>query len=232
MVMSTAAESLTTPGLPAIVVPTSRMTLDDYRDWVYSKDFPTQGRITFINGRLIIEMSPERIDTQNRVKQEINYVIGAIVKDENLGDYYPDGAWITNRAAGVSIEPDASFASWETLKSGRLAPTDDPKRKGEGIELVGTPDWVCEVVSDTSEEKDAEVLVAAYHKAGIHEYWLIDARSDEIDFQLLVWTPSGYDAADEREGWRASPVFGREFQIVRTRDQLNRWQYELRRRNL
>jgi Uma2 family endonuclease len=229
-IIMAAIDVFTAPSVPAIVVPSSRMTLDDYRDWVYSKDFPDRGRITYVSGRLIIEMSPERIDTHARIKGEISFVLAGIVRESDLGEFYIDGVWITNRAAGVSNEPDAAFATWESLKSGRLAPPADRPIKGEGIELVGTPDWVCEIVSDTSEEKDTELLVAAYHKAGIREYWLIDARGAEIDFRLLVSTPSGYQAAEVHDEWRTSPIFGRDFQIIRYRNQLDRWQYELRQR--
>lgn len=213
--------------LPALVVPPTAVTLDGFRAWVYSREFPENGRITFVAGRLIIEMSPERIDSHNRIKEEVSFIIGSLVRELDLGDFYPDGAWITNRQAGVSNEPDASFATWETLQSGKLVPPRDKPQDGKHIELVGTPDWVCEIVSDSSVEKDTQLLVDAYHQAGIREYWLIDARGSEISFQLLIWSPAGFQAAENRDGWHTSPVFGREFQFNRTRDRLNRWRYHL-----
>lgn len=216
--------------MPALVVPPAAVTLEGFRDWVYSPDFPECGRITFVAGRIIIEMSPERIDSHNRIKEEVSFAIAELVRKLDLGDFYPDGAWITNRPAGVSNEPDASFASWETLQSGKLVPPSDKPQDGKHIELVGTPDWVCEIVSDSSVEKDTQLLFDAYHRAGVREYWLIDARGSEIDFQLLVWSPDGYQAEETREGWQVSPVFGREFQFTRTRDRLNRWRYQLQQR--
>jgi Uma2 family endonuclease len=219
--------------LPAVVVvPPSGMTLDRFRAWAESEEFPGQGRISFVDGRLIIDMSPERIDLHTKVKGEISFVLTGIVKQERLGEFFPDGAWITNREAGLSNEPDAAFASWETLKSGKLAPASGAPQADLYVELVGAPDWVCEVVSDNSENKDTDLLVHAYHKAGVREYWLIDARRDEIDFQLLVWEKSGYRAVEPRDGWLASPVFGREFQLIRFRNEAGRWEYELRQRAL
>ncbi|HYO24858.1 MAG TPA: hypothetical protein VEQ85_07905, partial [Lacipirellulaceae bacterium] len=66
------------------------------------------------------------------------------------------------------------------------------------------------------------------HKAGIREYWLIDARGEQVSFLLYVWTATGYKPVEPRDGWQASPVFGREFQITRDRNRLDRSRYELR----
>ena len=134
---------------------------------------------------------------------------------------------VTNVAANVSNNPDASFASWKGLDSGRvrLVP-----RKGEEDrfkDLEGTPDWVLEVVSDGSEEKDTEWLRDAYHRAGIPEYWLVDARGDEIVFQILYHRKRGYVAAPINNGWQKSRVFGREFRLTRKRTRRNLWDYTL-----
>ncbi len=209
-----------------VEVPRSGMTLDDFRAWVYSEDYPQRGRITYVNGRLIIDMSPERIDSHNKIKTELVQVIAGFVQREKLGEFYSDRAWIINREAVVSNEPDAAFATWETLKSKKLAPPAD-RADDDRFELIGTPDWICEIVSDSSEKKDYRTLLKAYHSAGIREYWLIDARGEEIEFQLHVWALSGYRAAEPRDGWLASPVFNREFQLRRFRNEIGRWNYEL-----
>lgn len=93
---------------------------------------------------------------------------------------------------------------------------------------MGTPDWVCEVVSDSSRRKDKKLLVDGYHRAGVSEYWLIDARGEEIDFQVLHWTTEGYVAAADQAGWRRSEVFATSFHLERSRDRMGRWRYELR----
>lgn len=209
-------------------VPAFAMTLQGFRTWASSEGFPEQGKITFVAGRLLVDMSPERIDLHTKLKGEITYRIRQIVEQADLGDVYPDGVLISNEEADVSNEPDVSFASWETLKSGKLAP---PADKGDKfIDLVGTPDWVCEIVSDSSLEKDTKFLREAYYKAGIPEYWLIDARGEEIEFSLLVAGKNEYQLAAANEGWRFSPVFDREFHLSRNRDQVNRWQYYLQSR--
>ena len=215
---------------PVIVVPATKMTLDDYRAWVYSDDFPERGRVTFVNGRVIIDMSPERYDLHVAIKESLNSTLGPLVRQFDRGRYYPDGGLITNATAGVSNEPDALFATWETLESGALAPPAGSVNDDRYMELVGAPDWVCEIVSDSSVEKDTKHLRAAYHKAGIREYWLIDARGEAIDFQLLVRADGGYQGAPLVDGWAYSPVFEREFRLTRERDRLGRWKYDLHHR--
>jgi len=220
--------SPTTPGL--IEIPSTAGTLDGFRAWARSESYPEHGRITFVNGKLIIDMSPERYESHLRIKDELNYIIGGLIRVHDLGHYYPDGGFFTHSAAKVSNEPDAMFASWATLESGKLAPPEDQPQDGKHIELVGTPDWVCEVVSDTSVKKDTRDLRTAYHKAIVPEYWLIDARGDEIVFQILVWRTQGYVAAENRNGWLRSVVFDREFQLTRDRDRVSSWKYELAQR--
>lgn len=212
---------------PTLTVPPAAVTLDGFRAWADSENYPERGHIAFINGRLIIDISPERIELHAKLKAEIQHVIYTLSENGDLGDFYPDGTMLTNAEAGISNEPDGMFASWETLESGKLAPPSDRPQDGKHIELVGTPDWVCEIISDSSVEKDTELLLDAYHQAGVKEYWLIDARGEEIDFQLLVWSPDRYQAAENHEGWQASSVFDCKFQITRTRDRLDRWKYRL-----
>jgi Uma2 family endonuclease len=136
---------------------------------------------------------------------------------------------ITNQPAGLSTEPDAMFASWETLESGRLslAPRspDDP----DGIELVGTPDLVVEVVSTSSHRKDTITLRAAYARASIPEYWLVDARGTALRFEIFALSEAGfYTAATAPNLPQVSHVLGRSFQLQRERNRLGRWSYFLK----
>lgn len=213
--------------VPTVVVPPAATTLDGFRVWLNSTHFPERGRITFVDGKLIIDMSPERYETHLKIKEAISRVLGKLVRDLDMGDFYPDGGFVTNPSAGISNQPDAMFASWETLESGKLAPPSDQPKDGRHLEMVGSPDWVCEIVSDTSVEKDTKILLEAYHRAGIREYWLVDARGESINFQLLIWTPDRYQQAESRDGWLRSTIFDREFRLTRSIDRLGRWRYDL-----
>ncbi|MEM8945654.1 MAG: Uma2 family endonuclease [Planctomycetota bacterium] len=212
-----------------IEIPPSAYTLEGFTEWTYSEAFPEQGRITFVDGRILIDMSPERYESHSKIKAVIYGVLVPFIYEQDLGEFYPDGARFKNESANISNEPDALFASWQTLESGKLTPPPfDVVPEGQHIDLCGSPDWVCEVLSNSSVTKDKKLLLESYHKASIPEYWLIDARGDEIDFQILVWQTDGYVAVNDEDDWNFSPVFDRHFQMTRDLNRVGRWRYHLK----
>jgi Uma2 family endonuclease len=213
--------------LHAVRIPATARTLEGFRAWSHSETFPEYGRITFVAGEIIIDMSGEEITTHVWLKTEVARVLANLNVEQQLGIMHGDGTQVVNEAADLSNIPDAVFVTWESLESGRVQLAPRPKKPEQSVELTGTPDLVVEIVSDSSVEKDPELLRQAYHKAGIPEYWLIDGRGDKIDFQVLHHRRTGYAAAPERGGWRRSRVFGRSFRLERTRGRLNQWVYRL-----
>jgi Uma2 family endonuclease len=125
------------------------------------------------------------------------------------------------------LDPIHAFVSYESIRSARV---EFPPLKGDpraGMEIVGTVDWVLEVVSTSSIKKDKTLLRKAYFNAGIPEYWLIDARNDEIEFQMLVRGKGEYMLVAADDGWLTSPTFGKSFKLDRTFDDLEMIQYTL-----
>jgi Uma2 family endonuclease len=210
-----------------IVVPPSAHTLAGFRAWARSDEFPERGRISFLGHEIHIDMSPEEIETHNKVKGEVGYVLIGLNKKRKLGEFYSDRALLTNEGANLSTEADAAFATWATLEAGRLRLVPREDEEGEYVELEGTPDWVLEVVSKSSVRKDTRELRERYYRAGIAEYWLIDARGEAIDFQILVRGPDGYVPTGGRGGWQPSPLFGRRFRLTRRRGRMGHWEYTL-----
>ncbi|MFO0967716.1 MAG: Uma2 family endonuclease [Gemmataceae bacterium] len=209
-----------------LVIPRGATTLAGFRAWSQADDFPREGVITFLNGEIWLDMSPERLLSHNRIKTEETRILATLAVSDNLGDFYSDRTRLVNKGADLSTEPDGLFVTWATLQSGkvRLVPTKDGQ---DFIELEGTPDWVSEIISPSSEKKDADKLLHAYHKAEIPEYWLIDARRSHIDFQPLVWRPAGYEPVAAKAGWYASPVFGKAFRWRRHKNVIGQWAYLL-----
>jgi len=208
-------------------IPVSALTQAGFRDWATSDDFPEHIRAAFIEGEIFIEMSNEELEAHILVKTEISRALSTLVRELKLGKFFGDGLLISNEEASVSNNPDASFFTLESFRSGRvrLVPKKDETERYREVE--GTPDWVLEVVSDSSVQKDTARLREAYHRAGISEYWLIDARGDEIHFQILSHRKNGYAATPIRAGWQRSRVFGRAFRLDRQRDALGLWEYTL-----
>lgn len=213
---------------PVISIPAAAArSLDGFRDWAHSDDFPQRGKVSFIQGEILIDMSPEELETHNKVKTEITSVLHRLCRELNLGTIYSDRTLLTNDAAELSTEPDGTFASWDAFRSGRLKRVPRKDHPDEFIELRGSPDWVLEILSRSSFAKDLKKLRLAYHRAAIPEYWLINALEKRIDFQILTYFPSGYVAAKNRQGWRRSAVFHHDFRLRRQRDELDDRQYVL-----
>jgi Uma2 family endonuclease len=226
--MATVIDAHNPDGLEPVRVPDKALTLTGFRAWAASEEFPRRGRISFINERLLIDISPEEIETHNKVKTAVGIAVPGFIARHDLGTYYSDRTLLTNVRANLSTEPDGMFACWESFDRHRVELVPRRGHDGHFIELKGTPDWVVEVVSLGSRNKDRVMLREAYHAAGIPEYWLIDASGDPLDFQLLVHERSGYVPAEPTGGWRRSPVFGRLVRLDRVRDRLGLWKYTLR----
>ncbi|MDZ4657441.1 MAG: Uma2 family endonuclease [Bythopirellula sp.] len=212
---------------PAIIVPAAAATLDGFREWAISDDFPERGKITFVAGEVIVDMSPESLEEHSEIKTEICRVLAALVRGTNRGRLHIDGVLLSNKQATVSNEPDALFVAKDALSTGRIKLTPVKGRLHSSKEIVGTVDWVLEIVSPSSKRKDKVLLRKGYYDAGIPEYWLIDALDEEIDFQILVRDATEYIAVAPQDGWIASPTFGKSFKLERALDKHGFLEYTL-----
>jgi Uma2 family endonuclease len=202
-------------------------TLAGFRAWAQSDDFPEMGKFSLINGNILIDMSPEEIETHNKVTGAIGLGVSGVNEEADLGEYFWDGTLLTNTKADLATVPDGTFVKWATSQAGRVQFIPRKDRQGQYIEIRGSPDWVLEVVSMWSVKKDTKELPVLYHRAGILELWLVDARGKDIDFQILVRRRSKYARANIRSGWSFSPVFGRWFRLARKKNRQGRWNYRL-----
>ena len=154
----------------------------------------------------------EEFESHNQVRAEIGGVLQPLVKRLGFGKYLPEGMRYSHPDTSLSTEPDGIVVSNETVSSGRVRYVGG--KTGHRTEVIGTPDIVIEVVSDSSVEKDTEWSVEAYFDAGVPEYWLIDARDeDDITFQILKRGRSGYVQTRRIGGWVKSGVLGQSFRL-------------------
>jgi len=218
--------SLYGDGRLCVRIPWSAATLAGFREWVKSDGFPEKVRVTYVDGEIYYDMSNEELETHNQPKVEVLRVLVNLNRRLKLGKCYGDGILLTHVAANVSNNPDATFIRRATLQSQRIRLVPRNGTADHYIEIEGTPDMVLDVVSNDSVRKDTRQLRGAYHKAGIPEYWLIDARRKEISFQILHRQEDGYEAGNPG-GWQTSRVFRRDFRLVRRRDDMGLWEYTL-----
>src|SRR5262249_51501077 len=148
----------------------------------------------------------------------------------NLGDFFSDRTLLSNPRVNLSTEPDGSFCSWEAFRQGRVRMV--PGASHGHVELEGTPDMTLEVVSDSSVRKDNELLRDLYWRAGVREYWIVDARGPATLFTLLKHTPAGYVAVAAEEGWLPSAVFGHAVRLTQSTNEIGQALHTLEARPL
>jgi Uma2 family endonuclease len=211
-------------------IPRTAATLAGFRAWAKSDAIPEKVRVTFVDGEIYYDMSNEELETHNKPKIEVARVLLNLNRKRKRGNFYGDGVLVSNEEAEVSNNPDGTFLLRATIESRRVRLVPREGREGQYTEIEGAPDWVMEIVSNDSVRKDTVQLREAYHRAGISEYWLIDARGPKIDFQILHWRPDRYEPAPSQGGWQRSRVFDREFRLLRERDDMGLWEYTLQSR--
>jgi Uma2 family endonuclease len=209
----------------AVVIPDWVVDLESFRRWADSEDFPKHGRIWYLQGNVWVDMSKEQLFTHSAVKHEIGFVLTRLIKEGNLGRFFPDGVLLSNEAADIAGIPDAIFVSKESRSSGRVRWVEGVE---EGmLEIEGSPDMVLEVISRSSVQKDTVVLRKAYWEAGVREYWLVNAREDPISLDIFRYGPKGYVNARKREGWVKSDVFKKSFRLSQDKDDQDDPEYTL-----
>lgn len=200
--------------------------LESFRRWARSDEYPERGWVSFLDGEIWVDMSMEQLFVHHRVKTQFTIVLGGLVAREELGYYFSDRAPLVNEGANLSTEPDGMFCSFRAIEDKRI---DLVEGLEEGhVEIEGTPDMILEVVSRYSVRKDTKVLRHLYWRAGVPEYWLVDARKTPLHFDILHWTERGYSATRRKQGWLKSKVIGRSFLLETKPDRLGHPQFFLR----
>jgi Uma2 family endonuclease len=209
-----------------VLIPGWVIDLESFRRWAHSDEFPTRGRVSFIDGMIWLETAMEEFYFHNQVKRAYNDTLSPLIRAANNGYYVPDGCLWTHAGADISTEADAMFFTFEALKTGRIRHVEG--KKGGDVELEGTPEMTLEIVSDSSVKKDTIILKDKCANAGVAEYWLVDARREEPSFQIWRLHEGSYLLADNDNGWLKSSVFGKAFKLDHAKDELGKPQFELR----
>ena len=208
-----------------IEIPTWVTDLSAFRRWVHSVAVPEDAKVYWIGGEVWVDMSNEQIFSHVDVKGAIFRVLADLSDDMDLGRVFTDGVLYTNDYADIGVDPHAIFVSHESRAAGRVKFVRG--KKGGLVEVQGTPDMVLEVVSRRSVTKGNQILFEGYWRAGIPEYWLVDARKSPARFDIYRHTTDGYVATRRRDGWLKSIVFGKQFRFAESKDRFGDPAYSL-----
>jgi Uma2 family endonuclease len=201
-----------------VAVPAWVKDLGSFHRWVESDAIPDKVRIDYLAGEVWIDMSEEQVWSHNQLKTEFTFALVGLARQTGLGRFFQDGLRIEHPEADLSAVPDGVFilkTTFETMRATVLK-----RRAGGALRVQGSPDMVLEAISDSSVQKDRELLRDLYWKAVVREYWLVDARKDPLTFDILRHTAKGYSSTRKQGGWMKSAVFGKEFRLLQGVDDL------------
>ena len=215
-------------------IPAGIETFEDFRRWSLSDEFPQRGRIDFINGHIEVDMAPDRINTHSVIVSAIVATLWNFVDRHGLGQVLGSQTRIASRPAELSCEPDIKVVLWESLRSGRVkyAPATNQLSEDDMLEVEGGPGVVVEILSPGSVEKDKTLLPPAYFKAGVREYWLVDALEKQLSFQIQKRGRKGFETVvPDAKGFAHSDVLNQSFRLKRRKGPVDyTWIYNLEHR--
>lgn len=213
-------------------IPPDAYTFEGFWRWLESDEFPESGRIDFLDGEISVDMSPESLYTHGALKVEITATLVELVTRAGRGDVQTDSCRFRSQFAGVSTEPDVMVLLNETLESGRVRFIPYAKYPDQVLAFEGSVDLIVEIVSNSSVGKDLKRLPPLYARAGVRELWLLDARKDDLRFDLLTLDRDRYvPVSPDPEGWLRSPRLERSFRLTRFHQPPFPWRYRLEHRD-
>lgn len=218
--------------LPAVIfeerlrIPSEIHRLAPFRLWSAGAEFPEEGRIDFLAGDIEVDLSPEDLHTHGTAKTEVAARLQLLVADPNRGQVFVDRARVVSSVANLSVEPDIVVVLGESLATGRVRFVPGAKDPTRSKEIEGAPDLIVEIVSDSSEKKDTARLPRLYAKAGVPEFWTIDARGPKVKFSIDRLAGALYRRQEsDSSGWIDSPLLGLRCRLSRERTAWGSWRY-------
>lgn len=145
-----------------------RMTADEYYQ-LEDDGF----RYELIDG--VVCMSPSPTPRHQSVAVRIASQIMAYLEDHPVGQVFTEldvHLGMGPHGGGLVYRPDVVF-----LRTDQHAPL--PER------VIGAPDLVVEIVSDSSRRMDRQTKKDDYERCGVREYWVIDPELRQMTFYRL-----------------------------------------------
>ena len=129
-------------------------------------ELPEGTHAELIDGELFMMAAPST--KHQRIVSELHYLLKDYIK-KNHGscEVFPSPfAVFLNADYSIYLEPDLSVIC------------DKKKLTDKGC--YGAPDWIIEIVSPTSRQRDYNKKLFKYHSAGVREYWIADYSKNRI----------------------------------------------------
>jgi Uma2 family endonuclease len=137
----------------------SGWTLEEYFQFV-----PEDRICEYLEGTITVA-SPAST-THQRIVQFLTRLLAAYVEERDMGSVFNGPATI--RVADAYFEPDIFYVRREH----------DPFILETHVDCA--PDFVIEIVSESTRSRDLGLKLVKYQEAGVAEYWAVDSRRREV----------------------------------------------------
>lgn len=140
-------------------------------------DLPEDERAELIDGQMYMMAPPNRI--HQRLSHQLERKIGNYIDSKGgLCEVYaaPFAVFISKDDRNY-VEPDISVIC------------DKDKLSDRGCE--GAPDWIIEITSPSTQQRDYGIKLFKYRTAGVKEYWIINPQKHMVtvyDFEMELTT--------------------------------------------
>ena len=167
----TVQEIIHSPNLPEIITELNRAWSDEQRrreefyNWV-TPDVKAE----FIEGEVIIHSPVKK--RHSWTSNLLNNLLNVFSIKNDLG--FVGHEKIMSRFTRNDYEPDISF--FFKAKADNV---------GSGQSIFPVPDFIVEVLSDSTKDRDYDVKFKDYEKHGVVEYWIIDPEEEVVEQYVL-----------------------------------------------
>jgi len=138
----------------------------------------------------VLHMAPSPKPIHQELLWHISGLFYNFLRDHNVGRFYFAPFDVELNEKNI-VQPDLLFVSKH-----RLGIITDKR-------VVGAPDLLIEILSDSSKDMDRVIKYGLYERSGVREYWIIDPDSQSFSFYQL-----------EKQRYREIPVDGEYESIV------------------
>ncbi len=160
------------PDLPQLVAQlTSQLEREKLARDEFLRELTPDMKAEFIGGEMILH-SPAKAG-HIRVTGRLHTMLNMHVLKHELGEVFFEKALV--HLSRNDYEPDVLF--YESHKAALIAPDQL---------LFPAPDFIAEVLSDSTESRDRGVKFEDYAQHGVAEYWLIDSAQRFVEQYQLV----------------------------------------------
>lgn len=159
------------PDLPRIAASiNAALQEEQQRRGKFREELSPSDKAEFISGEIIVH-SPAKAK-HLRVTDKLVCLLSTYVRVKGLGEVFSEKALIC--LTRNDYEPDVCFFCAQKATA----------FDGETIQFPA-PDFVVEVLSESTEQRDRGVKMADYAQHGVQEYWIIDSDQQTIEQYLL-----------------------------------------------